>query len=114
MSNFTVNVKNDSDKNSITISPINAWGFGCSVPPRGAMNFSFRSEGGANSITLAIIKSSEDPNTVPEIVGVRTDGGFYNVSKGEAKPCLVEITNDREKSVTDLVITDEHERDYAQ
>lgn len=107
MSNFTVNVKNDSETNSITISPINAWGFGCSVPPRGVMNFSFRSEGGANSITLAIIKSNEDLNTKPGVVGVQTDGGFFNVSKGEAKPCLVEITNDREKSTTDLVIKDE-------
>lgn len=108
MSNFTVNVKNDSEKSSITISPINAWGFGCSVPPRGAMNFSFRSEGGANSITLAIIKSAEGLNGEPEIIGVQTDGGFFNISKGEAKPCLVEITNDREKSTTDLVIKDEN------
>jgi hypothetical protein len=110
MSNFTVNVKNSSDKNSITISPINAWGFGCSVPPKGAMNFSFRSEGGANSITLAIIKSSEEPNVEPQIVGVQTDGGFFNVTKGDLKPCMVEITNDREKSITDLVIQDDREQ----
>jgi hypothetical protein len=103
MSNYTVNVTNKSQSESITISPIDAWGFGCSVPPQGTMNFSFRSENGSESITLAILQVSDGPNKTPIVETINTDGGISNVKKGNAKPCLLEISNMGDKSITNVI-----------
>jgi hypothetical protein len=102
MSNYTVNVTNNSNNESITISPIDAWGFGCCVPPKGTMNFSFRSENGSESITLAVMQISEGQNKTPSVKSIITDGGISNVKNGNAKPCLLEISNMGDKSITNV------------
>ncbi|MCP5052191.1 MAG: hypothetical protein GY940_33800 [bacterium] len=107
MLDFTVNVVNESQSDSITVSPLDAWGFGCCVPPRGQMNFSFKSNGSSDSITLALVLLSDQFSGPPQIAGIQSNGGTYSVKTDQSKPCLVEITNFRSQSVTHLTIGDQ-------
>lgn len=110
MSDFTVNVTNSFKDESITVSPLDAWGFGCCVPPGGEMNFSFKSESTSDSITLAIIPFSESMMRIPQISGIRTEGGTSSVKYGNQRPCLVRITNSGERSTTNVTIGSEPEQ----
>ncbi|MCP5053430.1 MAG: hypothetical protein GY940_40065 [bacterium] len=102
MVDFTVNVTNHSVSDSVTISPVEATGFGCCVPPTGSMNFSFKSIGTSNSITLALVVLSDSSTGPAQVSDFHTEGGICNVSSEDSKPSILEITNTGEKSVTNV------------
>jgi len=106
MCDFTVSVTNKYDKESITVSPLDARGFGCCVPPGGTMNFSFKSEKDPNGITLAIVRIAEGMGMEPQVMGIKTRGGTSRIESANARPCLLKIENLAaiNTSVTDVVV----------
>lgn len=106
MSDFRVSVTNKYDKESITVSPLDARGFGCCVPPGGTMNFSFKSERDPNSITLSIVRIAEGMGVKPQVMDMETHGGTCKIESATARPCLIKIENLDAimSSVTDVVV----------
>lgn len=106
MSDFTVSVTNRYDSESITVSPLDAKGFGCCVPPGGKMNFSFKAEKKPHAITLAIVRIAAGMGVEPQVTGIQTQGGTSRIESAEARPCLLKIENQDaiDASVTDVVV----------
>ncbi len=108
MANFKVNVTNGSTSDSVTLSPLRAWGFGSSIPPQSTVNFAFQSTPNSDTITLALMLLTDETSTIPQITGIQTDGGICQIcqiQKNSKKPRLMEITNLCEQSVTDIIIS---------
>jgi hypothetical protein len=104
MSYFSVNITNRSTVDSVTVSPVNGSGFGCCVPPRGRMNFSFQSVGGSDSITLALVLLSDHANEPAQIIDIQTNGGMNSLKEGDGTRILMDITNLDDRSVTDVEV----------
>jgi hypothetical protein len=47
---------------------------------------------------------------IPQISGIRTEGGTSSVKYGNQRPCLVRITNSGERSTTNVTIGSEPEQ----
>ncbi len=109
MAFFTVNIKNQVIRGSVSVSPIDARGYGCAIPPKGSMNFHFRSEENSNSISLALMMLEGDQVESPTVTEIQTNGASASVRKEEhSKPCVLEIINSMDNSVTNVTVDDHY------
>jgi len=104
MCDFSVIITNSFRSECVSVSPLNARGFGCSIPPGVKMNFAFKSEPCSNTISLAIIPITEINSDFHGIAKMKTIGGKASIKNIRSQPCIVEITNEGQNSTTNMTI----------
>ena len=58
--------------------------------------------------TLALMLLPECSDDAPQITGIHTEGGICQIQCDNKRPRLMEITNLCDQSITDVIVTDDH------